>query len=127
MTAPKDTTTALANKQHVELRSAQVGVSVLDHDSAGKFIAIKYEVPPMELDGTFNGAFEELTIAQANHRIEQLQRGVRLAQRGIKADENPDDKRYKENYVRGDGSYDDTVSIRNVVTGGRTPSHKTDH
>lgn len=83
-------------RQHLELRSADVGVSVLDHDSAGKFIAIKYEVDPMELEGTYNGAFEELTVAQANHRIEQLQRGLRLIERAKKQEENPDDARFKD-------------------------------
>ncbi len=96
MTAPKDTLSKMANKVHIELRAAQVGVSVLDHDSAGKFIAIKYEVGPMELDGTYNGAFEELTVAQANHRIEQLQRGIRLIERATKQEENPDDARFKD-------------------------------
>lgn len=124
MTAPKDTLSKMANKVHIELRAAQVGVSVLDHDSAGKFIAIKYEVGSMELDGTYNGAFEELTVAQANHRIEQLQRGVRLIERADKAESGADDRFKNNGYIKTDGAFDEPVNLRAATSGGKTPTHR---
>lgn len=84
-------------KQFVELRSAQVGVSVLDHDTAGMFIALKMEVPAFTIeDPTVNGCVIEMTAAQANHLIEVIERGVRLMGRHEKQAEKADtDARYK--------------------------------
>lgn len=86
----------LANKAHIELRSPEFGVSVLEGVSTIPRIALRFETKPFDIGAqSFNGSIAEISIAEAQRLIKLLERGISLADVAVRRAASPDDQRYK--------------------------------